>query len=275
MPDYGQNARLTYGEYLKVPELLRLQREQSEPPAHDELQFIVVHQVYELWFKLILHELDAVTASIAGATDEGFRTATRLARRVVSILQVLVTQIHVLESMRPVDFLAFRSRLNPASGFQSAQFREVEILLGLRDPALLERLGSDPSAAAAVKRFSQPSLPDVLYAALRRRGLEVTPPGPARGEAQAQATLAALRTLYERPDAQAVAYELCETLLDVDEQVTLWRRHHVLMVERQIGSKPGTGAGTTGQLDGIRYLRTTLDKQALPDLWAVRTVIQD
>jgi tryptophan 2,3-dioxygenase len=273
MPEYGQNARLTYSEYLKVPELLALQHEESDPPVHDELQFIVVHQVYELWFKLILHELDAIAAATAGATDEGFRTAARLGRRVVSILHVLVGQIHVLESMRPVDFLAFRSKLNPASGFQSAQFREVEAVLGLKDPALMQRLATDATAAAAVRRFDRPSLPETLYAALRRRGLTVTVPGPERSEAQAQATLAALRTVYEQPDAHSALYELCEVLLDIDEQVVLWRRHHVMMVERQIGAKPGTGAGTTGELDGIRYLRTTLDKQALPDLWAVRTVL--
>jgi tryptophan 2,3-dioxygenase len=281
---YGQNARLTYSEYLKVQELLQLQQEQSDPPVHDELQFIVVHQVYELWFKLILHELDAITAAVAstpantpagaGSGDEAFRTAARLGRRIVSILHVLVGQIHVLESMRPVDFLAFRSKLNPASGFQSAQFREVELVLGFKEPALMKRLATDSSAAAAVKRFAQPSLPEVLYAALRRRGLDVTPPGSARSEAQAHATLQALRTVYEQPDRHSALYELCETLLDIDEQITLWRRHHVMMVERQIGAKAGTGQGTTGELDGIRYLQTTLDKRALPDLWAVRTVLE-
>ena len=274
MPEYGQDTRLTYSEYLKVPELLRLQGCLADPPAHDELQFIVVHQVYELWFKLVLHELDAMASAATTATDEGFRTATRLGRRVVSILHVLVGQIHVLESMRPVDFLAFRSRLNPASGFQSAQFREVELVLGLKDPALMKRLATDASAAAAVQRFDQASLPETLYAALRRRGLAVTLPGPDRSEAQAQETLQALRAVYEQPDRHQALYELCETLLDIDEQIVLWRRHHVMMVERQIGAKPGTGKGTTGELDGIRYLRTTLDKQALPDLWAVRTLLQ-
>jgi len=274
MPTYGQDARLTYSEYLRVPELLRLQNCLADPPAHDELQFIVVHQVYELWFKLVLHELDAMASAATSATDEGFRTATRLGRRVVSILHVLVSQIHVLESMRPVDFLAFRSRLNPASGFQSAQFREVEAVLGLKDPALLRRLATDASAAAAVARFDQASLPETLYAAMRRRGLQVTLPGPERSESQSQATLGALRELYEQPDRNHALYELCETLLDIDEHVVLWRRHHVMMVERQIGAKPGTGKGTTGELDGIRYLRTTLDKQALPDLWAVRTLLE-
>ena len=274
MPEYGKDSRLTYSEYLKVPELLRLQSEQSDPAVHDELQFIIVHQVYELWFKLILHELDSIAAATATATDEGFRTAARLGRRVVSILQVLVTQIHVLESMRPVDFLAFRNKLNPASGFQSAQFREVEALLGLKDPALMKRLASDATAAAAVRRFDQPSLPEILYGALQRRGLAVVLPGPERTEAQAGATLQALRGIYEQPDRHSALYDLCEVLLDVDEQITLWRRHHVMMVERQIGAKPGTGQGTTGELDGIRYLRTTLDKRALPDLWAVRTVLE-
>ena len=138
----------------------------------------------------------------------------------------------------------------------------------------MQRLGADPSAAAAVKRFAQASLTDMLYAALRRRGLDVTLPGASRSETQAHATLQALRTVYEHPDFHAALYELCETLLDIDEQITLWRRHHVMMVERQIGAKPGTGQGTTGELDGIRYLTTTLDKRALPDLWSVRTVLE-
>jgi len=274
MPEYGKDSRLTYSEYLKVPELLQLQSEQSDPAVHDELQFIIVHQVYELWFKLILHELDSIAAATATATEAGFRTAARLGRRVVSILEVLVSQIHVLESMRPVDFLAFRNKLNPASGFQSAQFREVEAVLGLKDPALMKRLATDATAAAAVRRFDQPSLPEILYGALRHLGLAVTLPGAERTEAQARSTLQALRGIYEQPDRHSALYDLCEVLLDIDEQVVLWRRHHVMMVERQIGAKPGTGVGTTGELDGIRYLRTTLDKQALPDLWAVRTVLE-
>jgi tryptophan 2,3-dioxygenase len=274
MAGYGKGGRLTYSQYLKVPELLQLQQVQTEPPAHDELQFIVVHQVYELWFKLVLHELDGVQAAIAAGTDVSLRNATRLVRRVKAIFDVLIPQIHVLESMRPVDFLAFRARLNPASGFQSAQFRELECLMGLKDEALVRRVETDPRIDAVHARMAAPSLPDTLYALLADRGLSVTAPGPARTPAQEVATRGALASVYARPDDEPVLYPLFEALLDLDEQLILWRRHHVMMVERQIGDKPGTGKGTTGDLDGIRYLVTTLGKRALPDLWAVRSLLE-
>lgn len=273
-PSYGQGPGISYSEYLHVPQLLREQVPLAEPPAHDELQFIIVHQVYELWFKLVLFELDAVHRLVDAGDDAALRTATRLLRRVEAILKVCVGQIHVLESMRPVDFLAFRARLNPASGFQSVQFREVEFLLGLKDEALLARVGSDPRIGALRERFEGDSLADAFYRLLAARGLRVVPPDPDRSEAQRAATLQALRAVYEQPDAHASLHDLCEALVDVDEQVVLWRRHHVMMVERQIGAKPGTGKGVTGDLDGIRYLTTTLNKRALQDLWDVRTVLE-
>jgi tryptophan 2,3-dioxygenase len=273
---------LSYSSYLHVPELLSQQECLAEPPAHDELQFIIVHQVYELWFKLVLFELDAVNTALQRATGqveseaEGeLRAATRLCRRVVEIFRVLVPQIHVLESMRPVDFLAFRSRLNPASGFQSAQFREVEFVMGLKNAELIRRLDADPRLPQVQARFDAPSIADNLYRLLAARGLPATAPGAARTDTAARDTLEALRAVYEHPDDHHTLYELFEALLDVDEQIVLWRRHHVVMVERQIGDKPGTGKGRTGDLDGIRYLRTTLDRFALPDLWAVRGALED
>ncbi|MHC5212347.1 MAG: tryptophan 2,3-dioxygenase [Planctomycetota bacterium] len=274
MSTHAHQARLTYSQYLKVPELLDLQECLAEPPAHDELQFIVVHQVYELWFKLVLHELDEVKAAIETGTDAGLRRATRLCRRVKAIFDILVPQIHVLESMRPVDFLAFRARLNPASGFQSAQFREVECIMGLKDETLVRRVENDPRIDRVHARMAAPSIPDVLYAVLARRGLSVTAPGPTRSDSQQAATRGALASIYANPDDEPALYPLFEILLDLDEQLILWRRHHVMMVERQIGDKPGTGKGTTGDLDGIRYLVTTLGKRALPDLWAVRTLLE-
>ncbi len=278
MTDYGKDARVSYSVYLKVPELLRLQHTLANPPAHDELQFIIVHQVYELWFKLVLHELDAVKAALDAAAetedDTPLRTATRLLKRVESIFKVLVQQIHVLESMRPADFLDFRAQLNPASGFQSAQFREVECLMGLKDADLVRRVESDPRIAALQARFDGDTIPDALYRLLRARGFTVTPPDDHRTEAQKNASLDALRRIYEQPDDHPALYDLCEALVDIDEQLVLWRRHHIMMVERQIGAKPGTGKGVTGDLDGIRYLLTTLSRQALPDLWAVRTVLE-
>jgi len=272
--EYGKDASLSYSDYLHVPQLLREQKCLTQPPAHDELQFIVVHQVYELWFKLILFELDAVHAAIDTGDDDALRTATRLLRRVETILKVLVGQIHVLETMRPVDFLAFRGRLNPASGFQSVQFREVEFLLGLKDEGLLSRVGGDPRIAALRERFEGDSIADALYRLFAARGLSVVPPDEGRTEEQRASTLQALRAIYEHPDEEAALHDVCEALVDVDEQLVLWRRHHVMMVERQIGAKPGTGKGTTGDLDGIRYLTTTLNKRALQDLWDVRTVLQ-
>jgi len=268
-------GQVSYSDYLQIPELLSLQRCLTQPTAHDELQFIVVHQVYELWFKLVLHELDAVHAALAIGDDTALATALRLLRRVNAIFAVLVAQIHVLESMRPVDFLAFRGRLKPASGFQSAQFRELESLLGLKDEALLARLGDDPRRAAVAARHAGDTLPAALYRTLARRGFEVVLPGPQRSAEEQQRSLLALRRIYERPDAHSPLYETCEALVDLDEQLVLWRRHHVMMVERQIGTKPGTGQGVTGELDGIRYLTTTLSRRALPDLWAVRSLLPD
>ena len=275
MTEYGQDARLTYSEYLHVPQILREQACLSDPPAHDELQFIVVHQVYELWFKLVLFELDEVRRRIDAGSDLDLRTAARLCRRVETIFKVLVQQIHVLETMRPVDFLAFRTRLKPASGFQSVQFREVECLMGLKDEALMKRVQGDPRLPVLQARAEGDTIPDALYRTLAARGLQITPPDAARTPAQRDATLAALRVVYEDPDAHAPVHDLCEALLDLDEQLILWRRHHVMMVERQIGDKPGTGKGRTGDLDGIRYLQTTLGKRALPDLWDVRSVLAD
>ena len=136
-------------------------------------------------------------------------------------------------------------------------------------------MADDPRARALAARAAGDTIPDALYRTLAARGLAVTPPDPARTAEQRDATLAALRTIYENPDGQAALHDACEALVDLDEQLILWRRHHVMMVERQIGDKPGTGQGRTGDLDGIRYLQTTLGKRALPDLWAVRGVLAD
>jgi tryptophan 2,3-dioxygenase len=270
---YGEGAQLSYSEYLRIPQLLEQQNCLSDPSAHDELQFIVVHQVYELWFKLVLHELDGVKAALDSGTDKDIYQATHLLHRVETIFKVLVGQIHVLESMRPVDFLAFRERLNPASGFQSAQFREVECLMGLKNAELIRRVQDDPRIDVLRARFEAESLPESLYRLLVARGFDVTVPGEERGEAQQDATIAALTGIYHAPLENRLLYDLFEAFVDIDEQLVLWRRHHVMMVERQIGLKAGTGKGHTGDLDGIRYLKTTLSKNALPDLWAVRTAL--
>ncbi|HET6203157.1 MAG TPA: tryptophan 2,3-dioxygenase family protein [Planctomycetota bacterium] len=262
-------ADLSYASYLRIPELLSQQRCISDPPEHDEVQFIVVHQVFELWFKLILHELDAVSARLAGAGDEDVREATRLLGRVAAIEEVLQRSLHVLETMRPIDFLRFRDRLKPASGFQSAQFREVEFLAGVRDESLLLLFRGDATAEARLRRrLEEPSLGERFFEALRRRGFDA----PA-GEGARAARIAALRRIYEEPARWPLEYALAESLAEFDEQLTLWRQHHVAMVERVIGGKVGTGAAVTGAREGVRYLRTTLERKGIPELWEVRTSI--
>lgn len=267
-------GQLTYSDYLKVPTLLD-QQHCLTPGTHDELQFIIVHQVYELWFKLVLHELDEIQRLVDDGEPSALRGAVRLSRRVHEIFRVLVQQIHVLESMRPADFLQFRTALNPASGFGSVQFRETECALGLKDEELAAHARNDPRWPELQRRLAAPSILDSLYARLQALGYDVTPPGPERGEAAECDTLAAFKTIYDQPDKHPLVYELCEALVDVDEQLILWRRHHVMMVERHIGLKPGTGKGVTGGTDGIRYLAKTFTRRAFEDLWNVRSLLAD
>ncbi len=247
---------LTYGTYLRVPELLALQQARSSPAHHDEPLFIVIHQVYELWFKIILHEVDtAAEHLLADRVAEG----TRLLRRVVEIQRLLVEQVRILETMRPQDFLGFRYHLNPASGFQSVQFRELEFVLGLKDPGMLRRLVCAPDEVQRLeRRLAAPSVSDVVDGLLVRRGLTAT--------LEEDGRLEAFLKIYEHPDAQADLLALCEVLVDIDENLSLWRAHHVQMVERMIGAKRGTGGS-----EGVAYLRGTLPKRAFPDLWRVRT----
>jgi tryptophan 2,3-dioxygenase len=242
---FGEEGReLSYGSYLKVPELLQLQKRMSE--EHDELLFIVAHQVYELWFKVILHELEAARDRIA-AGDIFF--ARHFLQRVHVIEKLLVEQIEVLETMSPQDFLAFRWKLAPASGFQSVQFREIEFLSGLKEPKYLERLDATPEEMERLRmRLEQPSVDDAFRALLERRGSP------------------SLLDVFRDREHHGDLFDLCEALLDHDEAFAHWRARHVLMVERQIGGKTGTGGST-----GAQYLRTTLGKRFYPELWEVRS----
>jgi tryptophan 2,3-dioxygenase len=239
----ASGRRLSYGSYLRIPELLELQQGLTE--AHDELLFIVVHQVYELWFKELLHELEATREAIQ--MDE-LRRARHYLARVKVIEALLVEQVAVLETMAPQDFLTFRSELAPASGFQSIQFREIEYLSGLKDRGYIRALDSEPDAAARLeRRLAEPSLADALADLLDRRGLSVA-------------------QLYQQGTEHADVLDLAEALLDHDEGFRLWRLRHVEMVERQIGDKPGTGGST-----GVKYLQSTLGKRFFPELWQVRS----
>ncbi|HEY0493516.1 MAG TPA: tryptophan 2,3-dioxygenase family protein [Candidatus Dormibacteraeota bacterium] len=235
--------RLNYGSYLRIPELLELQKGLTD--AHDELLFIIAHQAYELWFKELIHELAAVRDAIQ---RDDLHLARHYLRRVTVIEALLVEQVGVLETMAPRDFLAFRSELAPASGFQSTQFREIEFLSGLKDPGYLKTLQSLPDDQVRLqRRLDEPSIHDAYRELLERRGLSVL-------------------EIYRNPQQNLEMVDLSEALLDHDEGFSLWRARHIHMVERQIGDKPGTGGST-----GVRYLQTTLGKRFFPELWQVRS----
>jgi tryptophan 2,3-dioxygenase len=252
--EYGTNAPLSYNKYLRVQDLIKLQDCLSDPAHHDELLFITVHQAYELWFKQILHELDA---AISLLDQDRLPAATRAVKRVVEIEKLLLNQIHILESMTPINFLAFRDQLNPASGFQSMQFREIEFSSGLKDESILREFEDDQFAVDRLRtRFNQPSLADAFYRALERRGLDINQ--------RPQAVLEILTHFEDRYEE----FQLSEALLEHDEYFSLWRSHHIKMVERMVGAKRGTGGS-----EGIGYLKTTLDKKFFPELWEARTYL--
>ena len=261
---------LSYNKYLRVQDLIGLQGCLSDPAHHDELLFITVHQAYELWFKQILHEIDA--AILAMKEDRAF-AATRAVVRVVEIEKLLVAQIHILETMTPISFLAFRDELNPASGFQSMQFREIEFSSGLKDPAILRAFDGDEFASERLRcRFDSPTLADAFYAFLRRRGLDAPAddsalPEEERQRAYGRRTRAVLEILTHFEE-RAEEFQLAEALMAHDEYFSLWRTHHVRMVERMVGSKRGTGGS-----EGVGYLKTTLDKKFFPELWEARTYL--
>ena len=253
--DYGKGATLSYNKYLKVPELLRLQETLSDPLSHDELLFIIIHQTYELWFKQILHEIDATIKWM----DEGrmFR-ANHSIRAVVGIEKVLVTQIHLLETMAQIGFLEFRDKLNPASGFQSMQFRELEFVSGQKDEKILNTFKDDALALARLtQRYSEPTLGEAFWSLLARQEFAV--------ESYEDRVESIVRILT-RPEINGELFMMQDLLIEHDENIALWRYDHVLMVERMLGMKPGTGGS-----EGVGYLMTTLKKKFFPELWEART----
>ncbi len=253
--EYGKDAPLSYNKYLKVPELIGLQETLSEPASHDELLFIVIHQTYELWFKQILHELDACI----GWIREGrlFR-ANHALRSVISIERILVTQIHILESMAPIGFLEFRDKLNPASGFQSMQFRELEFLSGAKSDKILNSFKDDEFAFKRLSdRFDSPSLADEFWAYVGRQDIAVE---------SHEDRVAAVVEILTHPEKYAALYNMQDLLIEHDQLIVSWRYNHILMVERMLGMKRGTGGS-----EGVGYLMTTLTKKFFPELWEART----
>jgi len=256
---------VTYSSYLKLDELLSLQQPVSDGPEHDETLFIVIHQVYELWFKEILHELDYLETLLARSDTP---RALHTLRRVLTILKVVVAQIDVLETMTPLEFLSFRERLESGSGFQSFQFRELEFVLGMKRREAIERYPEGSEGRRRLeRRMPQPTLWDAFLGYLAARGFAVPAASLARDVTAPLAESAELHPvlidIYRRdPEASA----LCERLVDLDEGIQEWRYRHVKMVQRTIGTKRGTGDS-----QGAAYLLTTLDRPCFPDLWAIRT----
>ncbi len=250
-----EGGQLTYGGYLRLPELLAQQVPQADPAAHDELLFITVHQVYELWFQQLLHELEAARDAMAAGQPP---RARHLLHRVHAIERLLVTQVNILETMTPQDFLEFRSVLAPASGFQSVQYREVEFLSGAKDAGFLARFRSisDTQRNSLRRRLVEPSLWDAYLALLAGRGLSA---------GDDDQVLVTLREVAMDRAAHGDLWQLAEDLLTHDELAALWRARHVQMVERQIGTKSGTGGST-----GAPYLRQRVPMRYYPLLWELR-----
>lgn len=274
---------LTYASYLKVDDLVGLQKRLTG--AHDELQFIVVHQVFELWFKLLLFELESVRAAI---TRDDVPIAIRLLGRAQEIVKTLTMGWGIIETMRPIDFLEFRSELKPASGFQSRQFREIEFLCGTKDARYLRAFDDDPADAAALRRrLDEPSIWDAFVSLLRARGF------PAGSDSEILQSVIRIQRRAEMPDL----YDLGEALVEYDLLFSAWRQRHVLMTERMIGGRPGTGEATVEKIigrsapehpgaalaegppageyfSGVHYLKTTLTKRFFPLLWEARTFVE-
>lgn len=259
--------KLTYNKYLKIDELLNLQQLRSQPAEHDEMLFIIIHQTYELWFKQILHEFNKLRNDLKEAKTWA---AVKTMKRVLTILKTMVAQIDILETMTPLEFESFRGFLDEASGFQSIQFREVEILCGHRSEHILKAHENEPEYVQRLKsRMEEDTLWESFCLLLQKKGYEA--PIPERENRNG--------ILYEPSDKlQEVLLEimkndsetamLCELFVDFDEGMQEWRYRHVKMVERTIGNKMGTGGS-----DGVKYLRKTLHQRIFPDLWEIRSEI--
>jgi tryptophan 2,3-dioxygenase len=258
---------ITYGSYLRVDDLLSLQAPESDPPEHDETLFIVIHQVYELWFKVLLHEIDKVCADLAA---NRLHDALHTLKRIRMVLKTIVGQVDVLETMTPSSFTSFRSRLDTASGFQSVQFRELEFALGYKRERVLKH--HEPHSAGYARlqrRYEAPSIHWHLYDFLEHHGVTIPAELRARPHTEPSVPSPALQAqLVALYDSHRDVQLLLESLTDVDEGLQEWRYRHVKMVERTIGERPGTG-----ESPGVSYLRETVHRPVFPDLWAIRNAL--
>jgi len=250
-------AGLTYGDYLKLDQLLGAQQPLSDP--HDEMLFIVIHQTKELWMKELLHELRLAVALVQ---EDRFAEAYKAMARISRIQAVMTLSWDVLSTLTPVDYLKFRNVLGTSSGFQSVQFREIEFRLGLKEPNFLNQYEEGSRQRAALEdALSEPSLREAALGALERAGFDL-------GDRSVEAIARAWLDVYRDSERWFDLYELAEKLVDIDDALAAWRHKHVLTVERIIGNKPGTGGSA-----GAPYLRATLEKRVFPELWSLRTAL--
>jgi len=261
------SSMISYSSYLKVKELLTLQSRLSEPPEHDEMLFIIIHQVYELWFKQILHEMNLAESELSRDNSFG---ALKTLKRITTIQRVLTEQVSILETMTPNDFNRFRERLNPASGFQSWQFRLVEYRMGLKDPNYLKFYRSQSEATKHLEEAKdEPSFYDHVLRSMKRLGYPIADSVISRDVSlpyePSESVEHVFTEIYQNHERHLNMYVLLESLVDLDQQFSLWRYRHVAMVERMIGSRIGTGGSS-----GVKYLSSTLSKRFFPELWSMR-----
>jgi tryptophan 2,3-dioxygenase len=255
---------LTYNEYLKVDELLGLQEVKSDPPEHDEMLFIIIHQTYELWFKLLLHEFEKIRRDFSANDLYG---AVATFQRARTVMKTLVSQLDILETMTPMSFTGFRDRLDTASGFQSAQFREFEFILGYKRADVVKYCKADAETTSRLhRRLRERSIVDHFYDFLSHRGVpipsEIKEKDPTLPTMPNEKIQEALLCLYKTQPDLTILFEL---MTDLDEGQQEWRYRHVKLVERTIGNKHGTG----GSL-GVEFLKKSLFRPVFPDLWAIR-----
>jgi tryptophan 2,3-dioxygenase len=255
---------LTYTNYLKINELTALQELKSKPAEHDEVLFIIIHQTYELWFKQILHEFGKLRNDLETGKTWG---AAKTLRRILTILKTMVSQLDILETLTPLEFNSFRKFLGNSSGFQSLQFREIEILCGLRFPLMKKAHKDQPGHLKILEqRMQESTLWESFCIYLQTRGYDMEPKRVHERGLMYEPSDAHQHVLINVMRDNAEAAFIAELLVDFDEGLQEWRYRHVKMVERTIGTKKGTGGS-----DGVKYLYKTLNHPIFPDLWAIRT----
>ena len=261
----SQSESLTYTSYLKVKELLDLQQPESKPEEHDEMLFIIIHQVYELWFKQVLHELDKFRKNLEAGNTWG---ASKTMRRVLTILKTMVSQVDILETMTPLEFNSFRGFLQNASGFQSVQFREMEIVCGMRSKHIIDVHKDQPDLQQnLLDREKEHTLWESFCRYLEQKEYNVEWPDRVNDQGLVhESSEYNQKLLIDIMNNDPETAMLCELMIDYDEGLMEWRYRHVKMVERTIGTKRGTGGS-----DGAKYLHRTLNNPIFPDLWEIRS----